>query len=107
MGAVGAVGYLAAAAAVAGTTASIENSNQSRRLAGQAKDRMQAGETQARGQAQAKEAQDAQAAANDAARIRQRGVTSDRAGTILTGPLGQGANVTTLGGVPGKTVLGG
>lgn len=99
-----ATAVLGAIAAI-GTGASIENSAQSRRLAGQAKDRAMHDQTRA----QQKFESDAQRAdiqaAQDAARVRQKGVKSDRASTILSGPNGAGAT-STLGLTGGKTLLG-
>ena len=89
-------------AAVLGAGVSTENAAQSRRLAGQAKDRAMNDQLRAKQKFESdSEKADAQAA-QDAARVRQKGVKSDRANSILTGP-------SSLGGLAptgGKTLLG-
>lgn len=99
---------IGAIAAVAGTTASIENSAQQSRLGGQAKDRAKHDQNVARARAESEAEKADIQASNEAARQRQKGVKSDRANTILTGPSGVGAagGATTLGTGAGSTVLG-
>ena len=96
------------ASALAGTTASVENSAQQRRLGGQAKDRAQHDQNVAKQRAESEAEKADIQASNEAARQRQKGVKSDRASTILTGPSGVGAagGTTTLGTGAGSTVLG-
>jgi hypothetical protein len=104
------MGVTAAVAAITaiGTGASIENSKQTRRLAGQAEVGARAGVDQANRKAESDAERASIGAAQDAARVRQKGVKSDRAGTILSAPTGATgySGTATLGGGSGKTLLG-
>lgn len=104
-----AVPVIAAVAAVGGTVASVENSAQQRRLAGQAEDR-QKRDQEVQEMNLVKEKDDEQnAAANialrDAGRQKEEQVNryaASKNGTLLTGPSGLG-NAPVSG---GKTLLG-
>jgi len=108
MAATSTVAIIGAIVAAAGTTAAVENASQQKRLGSQALNRTKGDQASNRKRAEDDSERAGVQASQDAARIRQKGVKSDRAGTILSGPAGDTGygGAPTLGAGQGKTLLG-
>ncbi len=88
--------------------AASETAAQGRRLGGQALNRTKGEQASNRKRVEDDSERAGIQSSQDAARIRQKGVRSDRAGTILSGPAGDTGfgGAPTLGAGQGKTLLG-